>query len=110
MPGVRARLRAGQAARQRAVPEDADPGTVETVGEAVLELLQNGDGTLAALDEVVELEPVDGVLTVSEVGKPLDSDAFADDDTAGPFTPASDEVVIGRLGDHYFFPEEEEDD
>jgi hypothetical protein len=74
----------------------------------VLELLQTGDGTLAALDDVLELEPVDGVLTVSEVGKPLDPDAFADDDTAGPFTPAADEVVVGPLGDHYFFPDEDD--
>ena len=57
---------------------------VETVGEAVLELLQAGDGSLGALD-MPELEPLDGVVVVAEVGAPLDLEAYEDDDGAGPF-------------------------
>ena len=46
---------------------------VEGVGEAVLELLQTGDGSLGALD-VPELEPLDGVVVVAEVGTPLSTE------------------------------------
>src|SRR4051794_412907 len=65
VPSVAALLRAAEAARRNSVPADEDPGMVESVGEAVLELLQAGDGSLSALD-VPELEPLDGLLTVSE--------------------------------------------
>jgi hypothetical protein len=91
------------------VPEDDDPGTVESVGEAVLELLQAGDGSLGALD-VPEMEPLDGLLTVSEAGKPLDLEAFDDTDGAGPFAPAADEVLVGRLDEHPFLPEDGEEE
>ena len=76
---------------------------MESVGEAVLELLQAGDGSLSSLD-VPELEPLDGVLTVSEVAKPLDLEAFEDDDGAGPFAPAADDLLVGRLDEHPFLP------
>jgi hypothetical protein len=109
VPSVRALLRAAQVARKRSVPDDADPGEVASVGEAVLELLQAGDGSLAALD-VEELEPLDGLVTVSEAGKPLDADAYDDEDSTGPFTPAPDEIVVGRVGDHFFFPGDEDQD
>ena len=74
---------------------------MEAVGEAVLELLQTGDGSLAALD-VPELEPLDGVVMVSEVGTPLDLEAFDDDDAVGPFPPAADDRLVGRLDEHPF--------
>src|SRR3954452_14360528 len=77
VPSVAALLRIAEAARRNSVPEDEDPGVVESVGEAVLELLQAGDGSLSSLD-VPELEPLDGLLTVSEVKEPLDLDAFPD--------------------------------
>src|SRR4051812_48349908 len=56
VPSVSALVRAAEAARAAAVPEDEDPDPVESVGEAVLELLQAGDGSLASLD-VPEMEP-----------------------------------------------------
>jgi hypothetical protein len=108
VPSVGALLRAAEAARSTAVPEDEDPGPVETVGEAVLELLQAGDGSLAALD-VPELEPLDGLLTVTEVAKPLDLEAFEDSDGTGPFTPAEDDQLVGRLDEHPFLPDDDED-
>ena len=54
------------------------------VGEAVLELLQAGDGSLGALD-VPELEPLDGVRH-GQRGRhgPLDLEAFEDDDARRP--------------------------
>lgn len=109
VPSVGALLRVAEAARRNAVPEDEDPGAIDSVGEAVLELLQAGDGSLAALD-VPELEPLDGLLTVSEVAKPLDLEAYEDSDGTGPFTPEADDLLVGRLDEHPFLPDEEEDD
>src|SRR5689334_15599480 len=89
VPSVSALLRVADAARRNLVPADEEAGEVESVGEAVLELLQAGDGSLSSLD-VPELEPLDGLLTVSEVTEPLDLEAFEDEDGAGPFAPAPD--------------------
>ncbi|MEU7976675.1 hypothetical protein AB0B48_32055 [Micromonospora sp. NPDC049089] len=89
VPSVAALLRVAEAARREGTPEDDEPAPVEGVGEAVLELLQSGDGSLGALD-VPELEPLDGVVMVSEVGTPVDLESFDDDDAVGPFQPAAD--------------------
>jgi hypothetical protein len=107
VPSVAALVRVAEAARRNAVPDDAEAEPIESVGEAVLELLQAGDGSLAALD-VPELEPLDGLVTVSEVAVPLDLEAFADDDGAGPFAPADDDLLVGRLDEHPF-PDDEDD-
>jgi hypothetical protein len=108
VPSVSALLRVADAARTNLVPADEEAGPVESVGEAVLELLQAGDGSLSSLD-VPELEPLDGLLTVSEVREPLDLEAFADEDGAGPFAPAVDDQLVGRLDEHPFLPDEEDD-
>ena len=109
VPSVAALLRAAEAARRDTVPEDEDPGEVESVGEAVLELLQAGDGSLSGLD-VPELEPLDGLVTVSEVREPLDLEAYADTDGTGPFTATPDEQLVGRLDEHPFLSGEDEDE
>ncbi|MDT5033104.1 MAG: hypothetical protein QOC94_3275 [Actinoplanes sp.] len=109
VPSVAALLRVADAARRSSVPADEDAGDVESVGEAVLELLQAGDGSLSSLD-VPELEPFDGLLTVSEVPKPLDLEAFDESDGTGPFTPGEDDLLVGRLDEHPFLPDEDEDD
>jgi hypothetical protein len=109
VPSVGALLRAAEAARRDTVPADEDPGPVESIGEAVLELVQAGDGSLAALD-VPELEPLDGLLTVSEVGEPLDLEAYEDTDGIGPFTPGPDEQLVGRLDEHPFLPDDEDEE
>jgi hypothetical protein len=108
VPSVAALLRVAEAARRNSVPEDEDPGVVESVGEAVLELLQAGDGSLSSLD-VPELEPLDGLLTVTEVKEPLDLDAYADEDGIGPFTPGPDDQLVGRLDEHPFIPDEDDE-
>jgi hypothetical protein len=108
VPSVSALLRVAEAARRSSVPEDEDAGPVESVGEAVLELLQAGDGSLASLD-VPELEPLDGLLTVSEIAEPLDLEAYEDSDGSGPFAPQDGDLLVGRLDEHPFLPEEEED-
>jgi hypothetical protein len=109
VPSVGALLRVADVARRNSVPDDdEDADAVETVGEAVLELLQAGDGSLASLD-VPELEPLDGLLTVSEIGQPLDLEAFEDSDGDGPFQPREGDLLVGRLDEHPFLPDEEED-
>jgi len=108
VPSVAALLRVADVARRNSVPDDEDAGPVETVGGAVLELLQAGDGSLASLD-VPELEPLDGLLTVSEIRQPLDLEAFEDSDGDGPFQPQEGDLLVGRLDEHPFLPDEEED-
>jgi hypothetical protein len=108
VPSVSALLRVAETARRASVPDDEDAGPVESVGEAVLELLQAGDGSLASLD-VPELEPLDGLLTVTEVTEPLDLEAFDDADGNGPFAPADGDQLVGRLDEHPFLPDEEDD-
>jgi hypothetical protein len=109
VPSVSALLRVAETARRSAVPEDEDAGPVESVGEAVLELLQAGDGSLSSLD-VPELEPLDGLLTVTEVAEPLDLEAFDDADGNGPFAPVETDLLVGRLDEHPFLPDEDDHD
>ncbi|MEU1753980.1 hypothetical protein ABZ436_15125 [Micromonospora matsumotoense] len=108
VPSVSALLRVAEVARREGTPEGDEPAPVEGVGEAVLELLQSGDGSLSALD-VPELEPLDGVVMVSEVGTPVDLESFDDDDPVGPFAPAADDRLVGRLDEHPFLDEDEHD-
>lgn len=108
VPSVSALLRVAETARRSSVPDDEDAGPVESVGEAVLELLQAGDGSLASLD-VPELEPLDGLLTVTEVAEPLDLEAFDDADGSGPFAPVETDLLVGRLDEHPFLPDDDDD-
>ncbi|SDY98914.1 hypothetical protein SAMN05444365_104456 [Micromonospora pattaloongensis] len=103
VPSVAALIRIAEAARREGTPDDGESEPVETVGEAVLELLQAGDGSLGALD-IPELEPLDGVVTVHEVAERLDLEAFDEDDSAGPFRPAEGDRLVGRLDEHPFMP------
>ncbi|MGW0433519.1 hypothetical protein ACWDV4_13405 [Micromonospora sp. NPDC003197] len=107
VPSVAALIRVAEAARRAGGPEEDVSEPIEGVGEAVLELLQSGDGSLGALD-IPELEPLDGVVMVSEVGAPLDLESFDDDDSAGPFQPGSGDRLVGRLDEHPFLPSAED--
>jgi hypothetical protein len=109
VPSVAALIRAADVARREGAPDEDLAGPVETVGEAVLELLQAGDGSLGALD-VPELEPLDGVVMVSEVTTALDLEAFDEDDPQGPFTAGADDRLVGRLDEHPFLPSELDDE
>lgn len=106
VPSVAALLRVAEAARRAGLPQ-GESSPVEGVGEAVLELLQAGDGSLGALD-IPELEPLDGLVVVSEVDVPLDLEAFDDEDSAGPFQPGDDDRLVGRLDEHPFLAGDEE--
>lgn len=97
VPSVSALIKAAEAARREALSgEDGAQEPVESVGEAVLELLQSGDGSLAALD-IPELEPHDGLVAVVEVDSALDLDGFDETDGAGPFALAEADRLVGRL-------------
>jgi hypothetical protein len=110
VPSVSALLRAADVARADAAQvggaaEDDEPvEPVTTVGEAVLELLQTGDGSLSSLD-VPQLEPLDGLVTVAEVSEALDLEAYSETDGSGPFALGAGDRLVGRLDEHPYTEE-----
>jgi hypothetical protein len=95
VPSVAALLRVASGVRAPAPDaEEAEP--VVTVAEAVLELLQSGDGSLAMLD-LPELDPLDGLVVVAEVRAPLDPDEYGELDAEAPFRLADGDHAVGRL-------------
>lgn len=109
VPSMAALIRVAEAARRSGMPDGDPTEPVESVGEAVLELLQAGDGSLGALD-IPELDPQDGVVLVSEVSAALDLESFEEDDSAGPFQPNPTDRLVGRLDEHPFIPIEVDDE
>jgi hypothetical protein len=102
VPSVSALLRLADAARQAGPRADDEPiAPVESVGEAMLELMQAGDGSLGALD-IPELESLNGVVVVAEVDAGLDPETFEDDDAAGPFQLRDGERLVDRLDEHTY--------
>jgi hypothetical protein len=87
VPSVSALLRAA---------EEDEP--VSSVADAILELLQSGDGSLAMLD-IPELEPLDGVVIVAEVEQALDpsSDLAREEESA--FRLGAGDRVVARLNE-----------
>src|SRR2546427_316316 len=74
---------------------------VESVGEALLELMQAGDGSLGALD-IPELESLNGVVVVAEVSAGLDPESFEDVDGTGPFQLEAGDRLVDRLDEHAY--------
>jgi hypothetical protein len=101
VPGVHALFKAAELARG---PQDEDTGPIGTVGEAVIELLQSGDGSLGMLD-LPELEPLDGVVMIAEVFAGYDPQTHDEQDASGPFRLADGERLIGRLDERPFVDE-----
>src|SRR5436190_4592084 len=100
VPSLSALLRIAESARRAAPHGEGEAVTpVETVGEAVLELMQAGDGSLGALD-IPELESLNGVVVVAEVGTGLDPEAYADADATGPFEVGAGDRLVDRLDEH----------
>lgn len=97
VPSVTALLALAETARGSGGAETPEP--ISTVGDAVLELLQSGDGSLGMLD-LPELDPLDGVVVVAEVAQALGvaengTDGDGVDDAA--FRLAEADRVVGRL-------------
>ncbi len=85
---------------------------IRTVGEAVLELLQSGDGSLAMLD-LPELDPLDGVVIVAEVDRPLEPEALGADTDMGSdeaFRLGITDRTLGRLHERALTERETEPD
>jgi hypothetical protein len=93
VPSVAALLALAEAGRAAIGEAGSEP--ISSVADAVLELLQVGDGSLGMLD-VPELDPLDGVVVVAEVAQALRP---ADDDTDGeaPFRLGAEDRAVGRL-------------
>jgi hypothetical protein len=89
VPSVAALLALAETARGSG-GEPMEPLT--SVGDAVLELLHSGDGSLGMLD-LPELDPLDGVVVVAEVAVALGTEEDAD----GSVDARTDEAVF-RLG------------
>ncbi|GII22514.1 hypothetical protein [Planosporangium mesophilum] len=108
VPSVSALLRIAESARQAAPQADGESvAPVESVGEALLELMQAGDGSLGALD-IPELESLNGVVVVAEVTAGLDPEEFDDTDGTGPFQLDADDRVVDRLDEHTYVDLEDE--
>ncbi len=97
VPSTAALLAAAEAARRSGARGDGAPDdTVTTVGAAVAELMQAGDGALGSLD-VPELDPLGGVVTVTEVTQPLGPEELDDEDDSAPFVIGPDESILYRF-------------
>jgi hypothetical protein len=95
VPSVAALLRLAREAR----PAGGDDEPVGSVGEAIIELLEAGDGSLGMLD-VPELEPLDGVVMVTEVDAALTAEALDEGGADDPFRLAPGDTVLARLHEH----------
>lgn len=109
VPSQAALLRIAEAARE-AVPDPDDDGSPLTgIGDAVLELLHAGGGTLSAL-EIDELTPLDGLVVVNEITDPIDLDAIGNTGEDTAFLMGGDHPVIGRLDERSNYGYDDEDD
>jgi hypothetical protein len=99
IPSVSALFRLAEEGRLP-LPDGEPVEPIATVADALLELLQSGDGSLGMLD-VRELEPLDGVVVVAEVGRALNQDGpedpETDPDAVVPFQIGAEDRTLGRL-------------
>jgi hypothetical protein len=110
VPSISALLRLAESARRSAPHAEDEPAEpVESVGEALLELMQAGDGSLGALD-IPELESLNGVVVVAEVGAGLDPESFEDSDGTGPFQLESGDRIVDRLDEHAYVELDEDEE
>jgi len=98
VPSVASLLRVAAQARPP-VAEGGPSEPIESVAEAVLELLQSGDGSLGMLD-IPELDPLDGVVIVADVRDPYNFRAHDEADAEAPFKMADADRIAGRLDEH----------
>lgn len=101
VPSVAALLRIAEASRQQSPHLDDADEPIASVAEAVVELMQSGDGALGSLD-VPELEPVRGVVTVTEVVRPLDPAELDDADDDAAFRLEPGDRVLCRVDEQAY--------
>jgi hypothetical protein len=71
--------------------------------------MQAGDGSLGALD-IPELESLNGVVVVAEVGAGLDPEIYEDSDGTGPFQLDDGDRLVDRLDEHAYVELPDDDD
>lgn len=98
IPSISALIKAAELARIEVSLSGSDE-PITTVADALLELLQTSDGSLAALD-IPELDPLDGIVTVAEVDSALEPDTFAETDVNGPYQLGAADKLVARLDEH----------
>jgi copper chaperone CopZ len=110
VPSVSALLSVAESARRAGPLGDEEPlEAVSTVGEALLEIMQAGDGSLGALD-IPELESLNGVVVVAEVETSLEPEEYADGDGDGAFRLVATDRLVDRLDEHAYLDFDDEDD
>ena len=110
IPSVSGLLKVAEAVRRASAHTDDEPvAAVESVGEALLELMQSGDGSLGELD-IPELESLNGVVVVAEVDTALDPESFEDADGSGPFRLDSADRLVDRLDEHAYLEVDEDNE
>jgi hypothetical protein len=106
VPSLAALLTAAEEAAHQAAHDDEEDEAVaapRTMEDAVLGLVRDSDGSLAGLD-IPELEPLAGVITVTEVAEPLDLDT---DDSARLFQVGNADKIVGRLDEEPYLEDED---
>lgn len=98
VPSVTALIKAAELARIE-VSMGGEDEPITTVADALLELLQSSDGSLAALD-IPELEPLDGIVTVAEVDAAFEPDDYPETDANGPYELTGSDKLVARLDEH----------
>lgn len=109
VPSVAALLRIAESSRQQSPHVDDADEPIGSVAEAVVELMQSGDGALGSLD-VPELEPVRGVVTVTEVVRPLDPAELDDEDDDAAFRLGAGDRVLCRVDEQAYDELDDEGD
>ena len=104
VPSVAALLRAAEHARDQVLDPEADDLPVQGIGDAVLELLHAGDGTLRCL-EVPELTPLDGMVVVNDVLDGMDVAHVPPGQENDAFSVVDEDSVLGRLDERSFHVE-----
>ncbi|HEX3731704.1 MAG TPA: hypothetical protein VHU91_02110 [Mycobacteriales bacterium] len=89
-------LEAARAAKLRADEAVEESSDIRGLGEAIYALIEAGDGTLAALDDVAEIEPANGVVLINQTHTPVPL-AELDDDPERAFQLSSADRLLYRL-------------
>ncbi|ADD42332.1 hypothetical protein [Stackebrandtia nassauensis] len=101
VPSVSALLNAAERAREEVPDPEDDEQPLRGIGDAVLELLHAGDGSLRSLD-VPELTPLDGIVAINDIHVGLDVGGTADGAENAAFVLDGDGPIIGRMDERSF--------
>jgi hypothetical protein len=113
VPDIAALLKLGTEQRRRNWSAH-DPQYAQTpvtnLGDAVYELVQAGDGSLASLDAYPELVPGNGVLLVNTVSDPLAFGEAAQSEEDEPFRLRPGDALLYRLDEEIIEEPADQDD